>query len=157
MNSKEETNMLQMPDATNLVYEMTKTLPLFCHSKKRNTKALASQGLILSEKTRLEVMGVRDLFYEGGIMCEIRYDDQVLVMSITGLDFIGNGPIDEKIAEYQKARIEWLKQEERIDREQGRGERIKVFGVTNDMPKISRNAPCTCGSGKKYKYCCGTQ
>jgi preprotein translocase subunit SecA len=21
--------------------------------------------------------------------------------------------------------------------------------------KISRNAPCPCGSGKKYKYCCG--
>ena len=21
--------------------------------------------------------------------------------------------------------------------------------------KISRNAPCTCGSGKKYKNCCG--
>ena len=22
-------------------------------------------------------------------------------------------------------------------------------------PKISRNAPCPCGSGKKYKHCCG--
>jgi len=22
--------------------------------------------------------------------------------------------------------------------------------------KISRNAPCTCGSGKKYKNCCGS-
>ena len=21
--------------------------------------------------------------------------------------------------------------------------------------KISRNEPCTCGSGKKYKHCCG--
>jgi uncharacterized protein YecA (UPF0149 family) len=21
-------------------------------------------------------------------------------------------------------------------------------------PKISRNAPCICGSGKKYKHCC---
>ena len=21
--------------------------------------------------------------------------------------------------------------------------------------KISRNAPCPCGSGKKYKHCCG--
>ncbi|MBT4512568.1 MAG: hypothetical protein HOC20_10220 [Chloroflexi bacterium] len=21
--------------------------------------------------------------------------------------------------------------------------------------KIGRNAPCTCGSGKKYKKCCG--
>lgn len=22
-------------------------------------------------------------------------------------------------------------------------------------PKIGRNEPCTCGSGKKYKHCCG--
>ncbi|MBC6995220.1 SEC-C domain-containing protein [Lewinella lacunae] len=22
-------------------------------------------------------------------------------------------------------------------------------------PKIGRNAPCPCGSGKKYKNCCG--
>ncbi len=25
----------------------------------------------------------------------------------------------------------------------------------NEMPKISRNAPCSCGSGRKYKKCCG--
>ena len=23
-------------------------------------------------------------------------------------------------------------------------------------PKVGRNAPCPCGSGKKYKYCCGS-
>ena len=23
--------------------------------------------------------------------------------------------------------------------------------------RVSRNAPCPCGSGKKYKYCCGKQ
>jgi preprotein translocase subunit SecA len=22
-------------------------------------------------------------------------------------------------------------------------------------PKVGRNDPCTCGSGKKYKNCCG--
>ena len=26
----------------------------------------------------------------------------------------------------------------------------------NETPKISRNAPCPCGSGRKYKKCCGT-
>jgi hypothetical protein len=24
------------------------------------------------------------------------------------------------------------------------------------MPKIGRNDPCPCGSGRKYKYCCGS-
>ena len=26
--------------------------------------------------------------------------------------------------------------------------------ITNQTPKIGRNQPCPCGSGKKYKYCC---
>ena len=25
---------------------------------------------------------------------------------------------------------------------------------TSTMPKIGRNEPCTCGSGKKFKKCC---
>jgi len=27
--------------------------------------------------------------------------------------------------------------------------------VRRDMPKVGRNDPCPCGSGKKYKNCCG--
>jgi len=27
--------------------------------------------------------------------------------------------------------------------------------VKRDKPKVGRNDPCPCGSGKKYKYCCG--
>ena len=27
--------------------------------------------------------------------------------------------------------------------------------IRNTEPKIGRNDPCTCGSGKKYKKCCG--
>jgi preprotein translocase subunit SecA len=27
--------------------------------------------------------------------------------------------------------------------------------IINDMQKVGRNAPCPCGSGKKYKKCCG--
>lgn len=34
----------------------------------------------------------------------------------------------------------------------------KVHGVEQfrrEAPKVGRNDPCTCGSGKKYKKCCG--
>lgn len=31
----------------------------------------------------------------------------------------------------------------------------KQKNVTNDGEKVGRNAPCPCGSGKKYKNCCG--
>ncbi len=27
--------------------------------------------------------------------------------------------------------------------------------VASEAPKISRNAPCSCGSGRKFKKCCG--
>ena len=35
----------------------------------------------------------------------------------------------------------------------------QIFGFTytmvRDAPKIGRNESCPCGSGKKYKKCCG--
>ena len=30
-----------------------------------------------------------------------------------------------------------------------------VAPIKNLMPRIGRNDPCPCGSGKKYKKCCG--
>jgi uncharacterized protein YecA (UPF0149 family) len=27
--------------------------------------------------------------------------------------------------------------------------------IRRDKPKVGRNDPCPCGSGKKYKKCCG--
>ena len=27
--------------------------------------------------------------------------------------------------------------------------------IVNQQPKVGRNDPCPCGSGKKYKKCCG--
>ena len=35
------------------------------------------------------------------------------------------------------------------------GETIKIETVRRDAPKVGRNDPCPCGSGKKYKKCCG--
>jgi len=31
----------------------------------------------------------------------------------------------------------------------------KVEQIKRDVPKVGRNSPCPCGSGKKYKQCCG--
>jgi preprotein translocase subunit SecA len=30
-----------------------------------------------------------------------------------------------------------------------------IAPVLNDGPKVGRNDPCPCGSGKKYKHCHG--
>ena len=32
---------------------------------------------------------------------------------------------------------------------------LKSAPVVRSTPKVGRNAPCPCGSGKKYKQCCG--
>ena len=32
---------------------------------------------------------------------------------------------------------------------------VKVKQIKLDTPKVGRNEPCPCGSGKKYKKCCG--
>jgi preprotein translocase subunit SecA len=37
---------------------------------------------------------------------------------------------------------------------QGEGA-TKVKQIVRDAPKVGRNDPCPCGSGKKYKKCCG--
>jgi uncharacterized protein len=42
-----------------------------------------------------------------------------------------------------------------------RRRRVTVAGLSSDAtyrrstPKVGRNDPCPCGSGKKYKHCCG--
>ena len=37
-------------------------------------------------------------------------------------------------------------------------ERMNILATSRQMrrnpPKIGRNEPCGCGSGKKFKYCC---
>ncbi|MBD3244209.1 MAG: hypothetical protein GF331_26695, partial [Chitinivibrionales bacterium] len=34
------------------------------------------------------------------------------------------------------------------------GEMVKPKPVVRETPKVGRNDPCPCGSGKKYKKCC---
>ncbi len=40
---------------------------------------------------------------------------------------------------------------------ENRTEERAVAPIVNDQPKVGRNDPCPCGSGKKYKQCCGKE
>jgi preprotein translocase subunit SecA len=40
---------------------------------------------------------------------------------------------------------------------QPKGPRIMLQSMKKEQPKVGRNDPCPCGSGKKYKACCGRQ
>ena len=49
----------------------------------------------------------------------------------------------------------WMKEHEaELKAEQATGV-PKVETVVREGPRIGRNDPCPCGSGKKYKKCCG--
>lgn len=61
--------------------------------------------------------------------------------SIKGKDFDHH-----EIADFEKIGTEWRFIDGRI---------IGPEPVRREEPKIGRNDPCPCGSGKKYKKCCG--
>ena len=49
-----------------------------------------------------------------------------------------------------------LTPEERAKQQEKKQQRLQVQQtVVNKEPRIGRNDPCPCGSGKKYKNCCG--
>jgi preprotein translocase subunit SecA len=69
----------------------------------------------------------------------------------------------EKLYTVQLAReedVERLEQKRRaapVVMSHGGEAAAKTETVRRDNPKVGRNDPCVCGSGKKYKKCCGTK
>ena len=61
--------------------------------------------------------------------------------------------------ERERRRREELNRRLRYQHEGANGEQSsapqRVQPVRREEPKVGRNAPCPCGSGKKYKHCCG--
>ncbi|MEA9859980.1 preprotein translocase subunit SecA [Xanthomonas campestris pv. raphani] len=45
--------------------------------------------------------------------------------------------------------------DDEVEQMQGGNAPVPVSQVTRDEPKVGRNDPCPCGSGKKYKHCHG--
>ena len=77
-----------------------------------------------------------------------------------GLDGNGSRPprnvstsVDELEESFQRKKRRELEQA----RMAGSGEAQTVQQVVRGTAKIGRNDPCPCGSGKKYKKCCGAQ
>jgi preprotein translocase subunit SecA len=52
--------------------------------------------------------------------------------------------------------IEEIRERSQQDYVMSRGEDVKAaVTIKREGEKVGRNDPCTCGSGKKYKKCCG--
>ena len=85
--------------------------------------------------------------------------DPVVEYRLQGYDMFND--MTESIREETVKMLMHVRIEQKVEREQV----AEVTGNNKDdsanapvvrkSEKISRNAPCPCGSGKKYKYCCG--
>jgi len=80
-------------------------------------------------------------------------------MEPTPVDLDGNGHRRRKMATSVDDLEEAFQRRKRRELEQARmagaGEYQPVQQVVRGSEKIGRNDPCPCGSGKKYKKCCG--
>lgn len=73
-----------------------------------------------------------------------RFIDIAKCMEKDGVDF-------KSIRQMKK----WMKNHEAELRAENGTAPAKVETVVHQGPRIGRNDPCPCGSGKKYKKCCG--
>ncbi|MEK6731248.1 MAG: preprotein translocase subunit SecA [Pseudomonadota bacterium] len=49
----------------------------------------------------------------------------------------------------------WKDKRRKLPEEKAQSSIVKIETMRRDTPKVGRNDPCPCGSGKKYKHCCG--
>lgn len=81
------------------------------------------------------------------------------------VEFVAKYKIQGKVAEHHEV-AKFRKERDRwyfVDgdshvHEEGKGHEHheQRAPVVRETPKIGRNDPCSCGSGKKFKKCCGT-
>ena len=68
------------------------------------------------------------------------------------VEFVANYTMDgedkshHELSEFKKEKGEWFF----VD-----GKLMTTETFVREQPKVGRNDPCVCGSGKKYKKCCG--
>ncbi|MFZ4441023.1 MAG: YchJ family protein [Syntrophales bacterium] len=73
-------------------------------------------------------------------------DDQGIVEFVARFSMKGDQMSHHERAVFEKIENRWYFKD---------GEFMKPKQVRRETPKVGRNEPCPCGSGKKYKKCCG--
>lgn len=73
-------------------------------------------------------------------------DDKGLVEFIAHFNVRGHQQTHHERAEFERDNGQWYF----VD-----GQQIGNEPVRREGPRVGRNDPCPCGSGKKYKKCCG--
>ena len=91
-----------------------------------------------------------DMFDE--MVYAIQYDVVKLLMHVTERD---EGAQRQQTSEITSAKLQETSAIELVDGKISPKEGGIDKTIRNEEPKVGRNDPCPCGSGKKYKACCG--
>ena len=93
-----------------------------------------------------------DMFDE--MVYDIQYDVVKLLMHVTERD---EGAQRQQTSEITSAKLQETSAIELVDGKISPKEGGIDKTIRNEEPKVGRNDPCPCGSGKKYKNCCGNK
>ena len=95
----------------------------------------------LAEKFDVDVMTIEEM--EEDTVVNLGFDTEMLYKNMVDAkaDWLYNLPQWDEIFTEEKKKELYVEQ--------------KKSGTVVKGPKIGRNDPCPCGSGKKYKHCCG--
>jgi preprotein translocase subunit SecA len=135
-------------EALELIEALKEHLPMSAYATPPLVKAVRQQGTDIKVNDPVQIDSVLYLGDEGGVACSIGLDGgkTVVVTSITHLRIDSNHPLARRIEAYQLRRSQQLASS---------GE-PSASPMLSRGRRIGRNDPCPCGSGKKYKKCCGT-
>ena len=87
----------------------------------------------------------------------VRFLSKVQVRSEDEVEALERQQREAQEREAQGARYVHAEAPELVPGEEPAGETAQVAApapFVRDMPKVGRNEPCPCGSGKKFKRCC---
>lgn len=111
-------------------------------SKKFETSTVFFMGFLDGVNDSLKKsLVLKDLYADSKIAIEINFEELYFNMLDAKADYLYNLPQWESIFSKQK-------------RKEIHKQWVSSKTIVNKT-KIGRNDPCPCGSGKKYKQCCG--
>jgi len=86
-----------------------------------------------------------------------REDSQGEVTFAAYFEDNGESKVLKETSKFHKINGKWMYDElnSSIKTPKPKSQPIKSIQVSRNKPKVGRNAPCPCGSGKKFKKCCG--
>ncbi|SMC25076.1 uncharacterized protein SAMN02745857_02060 [Andreprevotia lacus DSM 23236] len=130
-------------------------LPLILEDEGVDEKWKETLGAYWASGFRVGILAREDLWQAGLDEDEEFFDTVAGILALEGNDGEDEDleTLDIAQREERLAELPWLVEDAMfywLEKRYG-----KVETVRNDAPKVGRNDPCPCGSGKKYKKCHG--